>query len=491
MRRIIVLLCLGIAALVAAIAVRTLVFPSRQIAVSPAPPLNIDRDAAARRLADALKFKTVSNQDPAQLDPAAFKALHTYLAERFPRVHANLTRETVSDFSLLYRWAGKDPARQPILLLAHLDVVPVEPGTEKDWTHPPFGGVIADGFVWGRGALDDKASLLGTLEAVEFLLAQGFQPDATVYLAFGHDEEVGGDDGAMKIAELLEARGVQAEFALDEGGLILGDGLDLPRPVAVVGTAEKGSVTLALTARTHGGHSSVPPDDTAVSVLAAAITRLVNRQMPRHFRGVTDDLFAYLGPEMPLPQRAAFANLWLFAPLVEWALSANPATNAMLRTTTAPTMLDAGVKENVLPSAARAVVNFRILPGDTVQDVIDHTRHVVADERIEIATLPGAREPTAESPVDAPPFAQLQRTVAEVFPEALFAPHLTVGGTDVRSYSAVTPNLYRFLPIVAGDADRARVHGTDERIGVDAYARAIAFTTRLIQNAAGKRDGAR
>lgn len=485
MRRVLVLLGLGIGVLAAVLAVRTATFRSRQITAPAAPPLAIDRDAAAARLAKALTFPTISNQDPGQIDPAAFKALHAYLAERFPRVHATLARETVNDLSLLYRWDGADPKRPPILILAHMDVVPVEPGTEKNWTHPPFGGDIADGFVWGRGAIDDKASLVGTLEAVEGLLTQGFRPEGTVYLGFGHDEEVGGDEGAVKIAERLAQRGVRPAFAIDEGGFILDDALDLPKPVAVVGTAEKGSVTLALTARTPGGHSSVPPDETAVSVLATAITRLMANQMPRHFRGTVRRTFDYLGPEMPLAQRVAFANLWLFGPLVEQALAANPATNAMLRTTTAPTMLEAGVKENVLPSSARAVVNFRILPGDSAQDVVDHARKVINDPRVEITVLPGAREATAESPVDASSFMQLQRTLAEVFPDVIFAPYLTVGGTDVRNYAGITDNLYRFLPIAADDGDRARVHGTNERIGVDAYARAIAFMARLIQNTAG------
>jgi len=487
MRRVLAFLGLGLTALAAVLVVRTLTFRSRQITAPAPPPFAIDRDAAARRLAGALTFPTISNQDPTQLDPAAFQQFHGYLAEQFPRVHATLARETVNDYSLLYRWDGTDPQRPPILVLAHSDVVPVEPGTEHDWTHPPFGGTIADGFVWGRGALDDKASLLGTLEAVELLLAQGYQPAATIYLAFGHDEEVGGDNGAVKIAELLASRGVRAEFAIDEGGFILRDAVGLPKPVGVVGTAEKGSVTLALTARTPGGHSSVPPDETAVSVLATAITRVIGNQMPHHFRGTTRQLFEYVGPEMPLPQRVAFANAWLFAPLLERVLLANPGTAAMLRTTTAPTMLDAGVKENVLPSSARGIVNFRILPGDTSQDVIEHTRRVINDPRVEVAALPGAREATPESPVDAPAFQQLQRTVAEVFPDVLFAPYLTVGGTDARNYTGVTDNLYRFLPIVADDTDRARIHGTDERIGVEGYSQVIAFMARLLQNTAGPR----
>jgi len=165
-----------------------------------------------------------------------------------------------------------------LLLMAHMDVVPVEAATESSWHQPPFSGRVAEGFIWGRGAMDDKASVMGLLEAVEHLLESGFEPQRTVYLAFGHDEEIGGNSGAAKIAGLLQSRGLELEYVLDEGlnifnGIVPG----ISAPVALIGVAEKGYLTLQLTAESPGGHSSAPPEHTAITVISRALQRLEGR----------------------------------------------------------------------------------------------------------------------------------------------------------------------------------------------------------------------
>jgi carboxypeptidase PM20D1 len=486
MKSIVKLLGLGVLMLLAVLVMRTLRFTSTQIPVHPATPLTLDRQALAAQLAQALPFQTVSHQDPDQLDREQFLGLHRYLAEQFPLVHARLKRETVNDYSLLYTWEGTEPARKPALLLAHIDVVPVEPGTEKKWNYPPFDGRIADGYIWGRGAVDDKGSVLAVLAAVEALLRAGFQPRATVMLAFGHDEESGGEHGAQRIVALLQSRGVQPEYVLDEGGVIIqGMVPGITVPVAAVGVAEKGSVSVELVVHAAGGHSSSPPPHTAVGIVSAAVEHVENNQMPVELHGATRHLFNAVGPEMPFAYRMVFANLWLFSGLLERQLVSTPATNATVRTTTAATMIDGGVKENVLPTNARAVINFRILPGDTADGVVEHVRHVVNDAQVEVSVLPGAREPTAESPVDSPAFTVLARTIREVFPDALVAPYLTIGGTDARSYAPLTKNIYRFTPIVADPSDLVRIHGTNERMSVENFEHAVQFFVQLIKNSAG------
>lgn len=483
---------LGIAGLVllalgAAVLIQTLRFGSKQVAVAPVTALTLDREALAARLAQALRFQTVSHQNLDDLNGAEFQALHRYLAEQFPRVHARLTKETVSEYTLLYTWPGSDPARRPIVLLSHIDVVPVEPGTEDQWSYPPFDGRIAEGYIWGRGALDDKLGVLATLEAVELLLRDGFQPRPTVYLAFGHDEEQGGDRGAKQVAALLHARGIEAEYVLDEGGAVIqGVMPGIAAPVAAIGIAEKGSVSLELTVHQQGGHSSTPPEHTAVGIVSTAVHRLERQQMPARLRGATQRFFEYAGPEMPFGYRLLFANLWLFRGVLERQLTESPTTNAMLRTTTAATMIEGGVKENVLPHTARAVVNFRILPGDSVQSVTEQARQVVNDARVQIQPLASAREPSAESPVDAASFAVLQRTIREVFPGAVAAPFLTIGGTDSRHYVAVSRNIYRFSPMVGDSSDLARLHGTNERISLENYERCVQFFAQLVKNSAGE-----
>ncbi|MBI2422586.1 MAG: M20 family peptidase [Candidatus Hydrogenedentes bacterium] len=463
---------------------RTAAFQSRQIAVTPAPALPLDANALATRLAGAVQIPTISHQDRAALDPNAFLAFHRYLETHFPRVHATLQREAVNTYSLLYTWPGTDAAAPPILLIAHMDVVPIEPGTESDWEQPPFSGAIQDGYIWGRGTLDDKASVLGLLEAVEYLLTQGVTPQRTVLLGFGHDEEVGGEQGAKQIAALLKSRNVAPEFVLDEGMAIV-EGLipGITVPVGLIGIAEKGYLSVELIAESAGGHSSQPPAETTVGILAAAIHALETHQMPANLNGPVRTMFDFLGPEMPFGMRMVFANADLLAPLLQSQLAASPATNASIRTTTAPTMLDAGIKDNVLPSHARAVVNFRILPGDTSESVLKHVQAVINDERVTAKPLAEGSEPSPISPVDSPAFALLQKTLRETTPEAIVAPGLVVGGTDSQHYAAITSGIYRFLPLWLTGPDLARIHGSNERIAIENYQRVAAFYTRLLQNA--------
>jgi carboxypeptidase PM20D1 len=487
MKRVLFLVASALLLLVGVAAVRTLRFVSTQPAVERAPEVAVP-PGAAERLAGAVRIATISHEDSAAFDSAAFQALHAYLIAQFPRVHSQLRRETVGTHSLLYTWQGSDPSLKPILLMGHLDVVPVESGTERTWEEDPFSGRIANGFIWGRGAIDNKLTVLGTIEAVEMLLAEGFRPVRTVYLAYGHDEEVGGTRGARQIATLLERRGARLEMVLDEGGVI-GDGLfaGVSAPTPLVGIAEKGYASVELSTRTAGGHSSLPPDQSAIGILAAAIARLEKNPMPARLEEPTRQLFERLGPHFPLGQRAVFANLWLTRPLVLRKLEATPTTNAMVRTTTAVTIFQAGTKENVLASHARAVVNFRILPGDSVADVLAHVRHAADDPRVEVRRV-GAffAEPSDVSSTDSESFRTLERTIRSVVPEAIVAPYLVVVVTDARYYRNLTGNVFRFMPARLAPRDLERMHGTNERITVRDYERAVRIYRQLIVNAAGR-----
>lgn len=483
-------LTLGLLALVilllAVMLVRTAGYRGVESAAPPAAAYAAPA-GAAERLAEAIRIPTVSNQDSAQFDTAAFAAFHQLLQQRFPRAHAALRREVVAGHSLLYTWPGTDPRLPPVLLMGHMDVVPVEPGTEGRWARPPFGGVLADGFVWGRGALDDKSSVMGTMEAVELLLAEGFRPRRTVMLAYGHDEEVGGR-GAAAIAALLRGRGVRPELVVDEGGVI-GRGLmpGIERPMALIGIAEKGFVSVELSVQTAGGHSSMPPRQGSIGRLAAAVQRLEQSQMPARMDGPTMQLFSRVGPELPFGQRMVFANLWLTKPLVMRMLGDAPGSNAMIRTTTAPTIFQAGTKENVLPSRARAVVNFRILPGDSVAGVVAHVRRVVADTSVHVAAMRGfASEPSPVSRTDGEPYRLLERSIRQTVPDALVSPYLVVGGTDARHYHALSEHVYRFLPVQLAEGDLDRIHGTDERVAVRDYLSAIGFFRQLLLNTASR-----
>jgi carboxypeptidase PM20D1 len=476
-------LALGAALLIAVLITNTLRLTSKQIQVEPVRLAGVDVAAAAQRLAGALRFQTISQREGAPTHEAEFTALRAYLEQSFPRVQGDLRREVVGDHSLLYEWRGRNPSLPPVLLAGHLDVVPVDPATVAGWSHPPFAGVITDGQVWGRGAMDDKSGVLGILEAVEMLRAQGYEPERTLFLAFGHDEEVGGQAGALQIAERLRERGVHLDYVLDEGMIIAEGMLPLPRPVALVGVAEKGVLSLELSVEGEGGHSSMPPSHTAIGILAAALSRLEEHPMPGAFGGVARQTFDYLGPEMGLAGKVVFANLWLFRPLVERRLSSQPNTSAVLRTTTAVTIIEGGVKENVLPTRARAVVNFRLLPGDNIAAVTDHVHRVIGDARVTVKRHgDSAWEASPVSGTTSRGFRLVQQTIRQVFPDAVVAPSLVLGATDARHYAGLTKDIYRFLPQRTGREELKRYHGTDERISLDNYAGAIAFYYELIRS---------
>ncbi|MDY6964601.1 MAG: M20 family peptidase [Halobacteriota archaeon] len=487
MSELLLILILGLVLLVFVLLIRAARFTSIQVQVDPVTDVLVDGEKIAEHMSVAVQFQTVSYQDTTQFYGSEFLDLHDYLKHSFPRVHNTLTKEIVEEYSLLYTWKGQDEALKPILLMAHMDVVPVEPGTEDDWIHPPFEGCITDGYIWGRGTLDFKIGVLGILEAVESLLIDKAQPKRTVYLAFGHDEEVGGRDGAGKIAALLRSRGIEMEYVLDEGGFILSDGImpGVSTPVAMVGTAEKGYVSLELTVQTEGGHSSIPPKNTAVGILSTSIHKLENHQLPARIEGPFRQSLKYLSFEMPFATRIVFANMWLFGLLLKRQFAKSPVTNAAIRTTTAASMIESGVKENILPIQARAVVNFRILSGNSVCSVIDHALRTINDPRVKISILEGSltSEPSEESSIESPSFEILQRTIHQIFPEVLVVPYLVTGVTDSRHYRELTSSIYRFVPLWwTGPEDIDMLHGTNERISIENCERIVRFYIQLIRN---------
>jgi carboxypeptidase PM20D1 len=393
------------------------------------------------------------------------------------------TREVIGGYSLLYTWPGSDTTQRPMLLMGHMDVVPVETGTESRWTHPPFSGDLADGFVWGRGALDDKGTVIAVLEAAEMLLEQGFQPRRTIFLAFGHDEETGRGRGAGSIARVLQERVGSVAFIVDEGGIV-GQGLmpGLSRTTALIGITEKGWLNLELTAASAGGHSSAPPPHSAVGVLSRAITRLEENQMPARITPVMRRMLEVMAPELPFGARLALANLWLTRPVVVSQFLTDAKSAAMLRTTTAATMITGSPKSNVLPSQARAVVNFRLLPGDSPEDVEAHARRVIADTAVKITRLGEGRAASPVSDDWSAEYKTLEKSVAQLFPGAVPVPFLLIGGTDTRQYEALSPNVFRFMPFTADATLFGTVHGTSERMRADDFARGVRFYAQLIRN---------
>jgi carboxypeptidase PM20D1 len=491
MKRLLLILLIALLGLIAVVVGRTLLLPAAAFNSAPISlPKGLDAQRAAESLSAAIRLPTLSHQIGAPASQlaasdAAFAGMREWLAQRYPGINATTLRETTNSPSLLLRWPGKDPQLPAALLMAHQDVVPVAPGTEGLWTHPPFSGAIADGFIWGRGAIDSKGSMVAILEAVETLIAQGFQPQRDVLLAFGHDEEIGGHQGNRRIAAQLQAQGKHLAWVSDEGGFVVrGQIPGVSQDVAVVGIAEKGYVSLTLQANSQGGHSSQPPafDETAIGRLSRALQRVGDAPFQRGFDGPTGDLLASFTPAQSFGYRLIFANLWLFGPLVEQQLAASPAGAAQLQTSLSPTLLRAGIKENVLPPSARATLNLRIHPRDSIASAAEHVRNAVADEQISVKVMPGGREPSAVSDVTGDTYQQFAEVIRQSFSNTLVSPNLTVGGTDSRYYEPLTENIFRFSPLLMEREDLARMHGTNERVGIDTLANASGFYYRLLQS---------
>lgn len=459
--------------------------PLALLAASVALAEEVTSEQIAERLAGAIRFETVSYEDAADFRGEPFDALEAYLRETYPRVFSTLSLEKVGGYTLLLRWPGSDPSLEPGLFMSHTDVVPVSEAAAEAWTKPPYGGVIEDGLVWGRGALDVKTGVILWLEAVEALLAEGVEPRRTIYLSFGHDEEIGGKQGAKQVAERLRSRGVKLAFLFDEGGFIFeGYPLVPDEIVASVVTAEKAYYTVTLRARGVSGHSSMPPEHTAIGKLARAITRVEDNPMPARLALPVREMLEAAAPHVPsFSQRFAFGNLWLMGGMVKRGFQKDDLTRAMTRTTFAATLIRGGVKENVIPELAEATVNVRILPGDTPEDVIAHLVDVIDDEEIEVVGEEwGEAAPPAS--MEGPAFQLAREAVLEEIPDAVVLPGLVPGATDTRHFPGVAEEILRFVPMQLGIGQVDGAHGRDERIEVEPLARSRRIAIGMVRRAA-------
>jgi carboxypeptidase PM20D1 len=496
MRKLLLLIAAAATLLSAVILIRTMLHtPIPQDGIETAQ-IPVDEGVIAEHLSQAIQIPTISFQSNNDGEIQPFTDFIEWVKLTYPEVNQSMSLEVLG-YSMLYKWQGSDPSLQPILLTGHYDVVPVIPGTESQWQHPPFAGEISDGIIWGRGALDDKSAVIAMLEAATLLLQQGYAPTRTVYFSFGHDEEVGGTRGAAAVTQLLADQNVQLSWSLDEGSFVL-DGV-LPgfnKLVAPINVAEKGSVTLVVAAKGAGGHSSMPPKQTAVGALAAAITKLENNPVPGGLEGLSLDMFDTISREMAFVPRLLFANRWLFGSLLEDQLSNASSTNAMLRTTTAATMLTGSVKTNVLAIEATATVNFRVHPRDSVQDVIEHVKFIVADENIEVRPLAGSgfgastvtdlelagRGASEVSDKDSAGFRLISQSIKEVYGDVVVTPGLMVAASDSRHYTKVADNSFRFNPMIVTNDDITGFHGTNEKISVANMAQGTRTYMQIIRH---------
>jgi carboxypeptidase PM20D1 len=434
-------------------------------------PLQFDLQGAAAHLGEAIRIPTIGSHEDPEAAAAELASFRDWLTDAYPAFHEQATREVIAGGTLLYEWPGRDASLAPMVLMAHQDVVPAE--AEDRWSFPPFSGDLIDGAVAGRGALDNKGSLVAMLEAAEALAAAGERPARTVIFVFGHDEETRGE-GAAAAAQVLAARGVQAEFVLDEGSFVIADHPVTGDAAALIGITEKGYATVRVTARAEGGHASAPPRETAVGVLAQALETLLENPFPRRYEGATRAMLEALAPQASRTARIAIANPWLLRGLLVRQLGATPQGAAMLQTTIAPTMLSGSSRENVLATEASATLNLRIAPGDTVDAALRHLRESLEGRPVTVELVGEGRDPAPVSSTDSEGYALIAGLAHSLF-GATVAPAPVIAATDSRSMTAVSPHIYRFQPVRLALADTAMIHGIDERLPLEALEKMIRF----------------
>ena len=473
-------------------------FSSMQMQGIEKVEVQVDLEGATQRLSKAVQFKTISNQDRSDFDEQAFKDYHQFLEESYPLVHKTLKREEVGDprpFSLIYTWEGKDPSLPPAIFMAHQDVVPIAEESRDHWEVEPFSGDVKDGYIWGRGSLDDKNQIHAILEATEMKLKEGFQPDRTILFVFGHDEEVGGPEGAKHAADIIEQRYDKIAFVMDESApLIPGVFPGIRENTALIGIAQKGFVSLEIAINGVGGHSSQPGDESNIVALAKAVEKVEAAQFPYKIHEAVRYQYRFMGPELaeeqqPLYKAVAYGNDDTVTDLEEKfleAMATNQITRAMIHTTTAVTMFNAGVKDNVLPPAATAVVNFRPMPGDTPEVIIEHVRKAIGDDRMTIRDISASTPATNVADPHGEGYKILEKTIRQTWGNDLIvSPFFVIGGSDSKHFQArsFAPDVYTMTAIqLESTKEFEGFHGVNERILVDEYGRSIGFFYQLMDN---------
>jgi len=478
LKRLFMLLGAATVGLLLLVLVRTVSFgqapPSPSSSVAHAP---ISLEGAAGHLSEALRLPFVT-VDGAPTDRAALNLFHDWLSHTYPALHRAAPPITVGGGTLIFHLAGSGEAGRPIVLMAHQDVVPVQ--SPHAWAAAPFSGELRDGAVWGRGAIDNRGSLIAIVEVLNSLSEGQERLARDVYLVSSHDEE-GMQSGAAAAAAWFREHHIRPEFVLDEGSLVIADHPVTKGRVALIGISEKGYTTLRITARAEGGHSSAPPNETAVSTLAEALRRIADDPLPFSYGGPTKQMLDALALDVPFTMRIPIANSWLFAPVLERVIAATPQGAAMLHTTMAPTMLLGSPKANVLPTEASAWINYRIAPTDSVAEVRRRAQEALEGLPVTLSIEGPAREPSLVSSPTSAGFRQISNAARRTF-GVVTAPAPVIAATDSRAFDGVADDVYRFEPIELSISDTEMIHGTDERLSIHALQKMLDFYYELLRN---------
>ena len=438
--------------------------------------------SAVNHLSMAVQYKTISHKIE-MMDNEAFDGLLTFIDSTYPNFTAISTKEIFGSHTLLYEWKGSDPKLLPHLYMGHIDVVPVEVSSKSKWHSPPFSGEINDGFIYGRGTLDDKACVIALLETAEQLIKNGFKPRHSIYFLFGQDEEIGGHEGAELVANKFLDENTEIGLIWDEGTIIGKDMVPkITEEVALIGIAEKGYVSFELSTEIEGGHSSIPESENSIGELTKAINALMANPFPYEISPPVQGFIDYMGPELPFDMKIAFTNTWLFKPLIFGAYAKTGSGRALIQTTVVPTIFKAGFKDNVVPVSAKAVVNCRILPGHSIESTLQYLSDVINNDKIKINPQETQVNPSRSTDYKTLEFRTIASAVKTVYPQSYSSPFLMLGATDSRHFEPVCKKIFKFAPFVYESGDLARLHGLNERIHIDNFKKGIQIYSLAIEN---------
>lgn len=434
---------------------------------------------AINHMSQAIQIATETPNDLFQYDSATFLKYRNFIENAYPLIHQQLERTIIDSFQYIYKWKGTDSNLLPIVLMAHYDVVPVEASAIKLWHAKPYGGEVKENYIWGRGVLDDKSSMISILEASEAALKEGFQPKQSIYLCFGADEESNGK-GAEAMVNYFESKGQRFEMVVDEGGEISTEtNKYIPQPIASIGVGEKGYVTLVLTAQKEGGHSSIPGKQTAIDILSRAVVKVKENEMPSR---IIAPIKTYI--ERTSSYNTNFwgklkqSNLWLFEKQVIRDFSEDPQLNALVKTTIVPTVFNSGVRDNVIPTFATAYINARILPGESPEIVKAFVEKTISDTHIKVNIYPNYQTmPSNSTDINHPAFKRVEKAIQAIVKNVIVTPMLMVGATDSRNYRKISDGVVNFTPLT----DAKGYHGIDERMLIEDYKKSFNYYRLLIQ----------
>jgi len=464
--------------LLAVIIIRALAFNPKKLPEITVQEISLNKEKITQDMADMIRCKTISYKDHSLEDEEEFVKFRNLLKERFPLVHKNCTLEHIGRNGLLYKLEG-DSSEKPSVCMAHYDVVPVN---EDGWEKDPFGAEIENGVLWGRGTLDTKGTLCSIFEALEQLLADGFKPKNDLYLSFSGEEEIMGDT-CPEIVKYFEQKGITPALVLDEGGAVVSNVFPgVKNQCAMVGVAEKGSINLKFSMLSEGGHSSTPPTHTILGKLSRAVTKIESKPFEFQLTPPVKEMFDILGRHSIFALKIVFANLWIFAPVLNLICKKSGGElNALVRTTTAVTRMQGSDAYNVLPPKASFGVNVRLLGRDSAESAVNYFKKIIKNDKINVEII-DTNSPSIYSQTNCEAWDTVELAIRKTWPGVIVSPYLMMACSDSRHYCKITDKVYRFCPMCLSKDERAMIHGNNERVPLETLFKTVEFYVTFIKS---------